>query len=49
MKRIILFALLLMSGCATTPRITVRDCRYIGSGLYSCQELPKGDVERKGY
>lgn len=48
MKYLILFCVLL-SGCASGPtKVLMKNCDAVGSGLYSCEEIPNKDIGRNG-
>ena len=43
---IIVIGLIIFAGCASGPtKILVKNCKAIGSDLYSCEMIPKHDIE----
>lgn len=43
-----LIALTMFAGCASGPtKIMVKNCKDLGSGLYSCEEIPRRDIETR--
>lgn len=39
---------ILFAGCASGPtKILVKNCKALGSDLYSCEEIPKKDIGKK--
>lgn len=46
MKKFIILFVLLVSGCAQNKSVLVRNCKTVGTNLYSCEEIPQKDVVR---
>jgi uncharacterized lipoprotein YajG len=43
---LVLIALTMFAGCASGPtKILVKNCKAVGSELYTCEEIPKKDIE----
>lgn len=47
MKTIIVFMTLsILASCASGPtKILVKNCKAVGSDLYSCEKIPKKEIE----
>lgn len=48
MKYLMLITMLLLSGCAGEHTILVKDCKWEGSDLWRCKEIPQKDTSTRG-
>ncbi len=49
MNKLLILIALLAAGCTSAPKlIMVKNCSPLGSGLFQCEEIPKGDIQGSG-